>query len=125
VWFVVAIVIALLTGCATSPPSVAAHPHRLILATSRPRAMAGMGFSGRVRYDAAGCVVLGSDLVLLAPAGSRLEGDRVVLRDVGVRRLVVRVGQTTALLGGVEVGTASEYVPVGTRCSSRRYLLLE
>lgn len=112
-----------LSGCAPNPTVVDGN-HRLIVATSRPGAMAGVGFGGVLGVDDAGCIVLGRDSVLLAPPGSTLKGDKLTLNYGAGIRTTLTLGQTTDQLGGNEVGPGSQYVPLGTKCSSTRFLLL-
>ena len=112
-----------LTGCAPSP-TVVDGDHRLIVATSRPGAMAGVGFGGVLGVDDAGCIVLGRDSVLLAPPGSTLKGNKLTLNYGAGQTTTLALGQSTDQLGGDEVGPGSQYVPPGTKCSSTKFLLL-
>ncbi len=122
---IVAVLVLSLTGCASMPdPTVTDGAHRLIVATGEPGAMGGVGFGGKVGIDPAGCVVLGGERVLLAPPGSMLKDNKIILAFGANQKVTVEVGETTDQLGGDEVGPDSPYVPAGTKCSSTKFLLL-
>lgn len=113
----------LLAGCA-GPRS---RTEQLLVARALPSASGSEHLDGTLRYDSEGCVAVG-DVVLVAPAGSTLIDDGIIIVAASGphrtdRRL--QVGEPLPRgVRGVRISRGSELLPPRPDCGASSYFVI-